>query len=82
MSSQELTMLTTLLLIARGKPECQGCDWQNPCDKCLASTVAYQVMESDGFEAWRKRWKIVARKRCKNPGKDVRAAIDAAKEKS
>lgn len=61
----EALMLSALLAIARGKPDCKGCRWDNPCDKCFAAQAVASVMDWPQFEKWRKHYRITATRKRK-----------------
>ena len=61
----ETIMLTALLAIARDKPGCQGCSWDEPCPVCFASNLVVQMLEWPQFARWKKDWKITAVRRKK-----------------
>lgn len=65
----ENMMLMTLVCIARSKPECTGCRWDNPCPMCMSAQIVDTVINSKNgkkrFKAWHKGYKIVAKRRKK-----------------
>lgn len=65
----EAQLMLALLVVSRDKRiECGGCDWLNPCPQCFAGQQAAFAMELPQFRAWRKHWKIVAKRRRKRKG--------------
>lgn len=67
-TSAESLMLVALTAIARGKPNCNGCPWDEPCDKCFASSIVGSVIHTPQFSTWRKCYKITAKRRKKKKG--------------
>ncbi len=61
-TTEEALMLTALAVISRGKPECTGCRWSSPCDKCFAAQVWMQVVEGKRFVKWKKSYRLVAKR--------------------
>ncbi len=62
-TASETMMMLCLMVIARGSPECKGCDWQDPCDKCFAATTVANIISNPKFKKWRQHYRVVLKKK-------------------
>lgn len=58
MTGAELIMVSALVAIAKDN-KCDGCDWEQPCDKCFAAQMLSNVFEHPQFASWKKGFKLV-----------------------
>lgn len=65
----ESLMMTSLMVIARNKPECDGCQWDDPCNQCFASQIVSQLLNYPAFKRWKLSYKITAKRRRKKKEK-------------